>query len=79
MSILRKYFDISGILKNKKILCIPFDRFVLCILVLKLDYFNANVEMMANALITRPLLILFLGRLIKVSLVIGALEIFCKK
>jgi len=35
---LRKHFDISSILKNKKILYISFDRFgdILCILVLKL-------------------------------------------
>jgi len=38
MSISRKHFDISGTLKNKKILCALFDKFVdvLCILVLKL-------------------------------------------
>jgi len=38
MSTLRKHFDIFNILKNKKILCIPFDKFVdvLCILVLTL-------------------------------------------
>ena len=60
MSTLRKNFGISSILKNKKILCIPFDRSVdvLCILLLKLIIL---MQIMAGALIVHPMLILLSG------------------